>query len=98
MRRLGLDDVGFGALDECHHIVTLGLWDVKGAEGRMEMAQERRPVSVTDPHALVRSLHVPSGVIHRTTRARTEKTDRQLLFTLYAVLAAILPKTPQAGV
>ena len=61
-------------------------------ERGIDVAQEHLPVALVDAEPAMRQLHLASHVVERAARGRTQEVDEQLLFTAYAVLAAMLPE------
>src|SRR6266481_1625614 len=59
------------------------------------MTQEHAPVAVADAHASVGAHHVPAAIVHRSTRARAEEIDEELLLAHDAVFPAMRPEPPE---
>src|SRR5690242_16470968 len=59
------------------------------------MAEEHGPVALADPHASVAKGHVPAPVVHRSTRARAEEIDQELLLALDTVDPTMGPEAAE---
>lgn len=72
---LFLNDVGSRAFDKSKDFTPLLFGNLKSIQSRMQMAEEFLPIPETNSHPLVRSRHIPAGVIQGASSTRAKKID-----------------------
>jgi hypothetical protein len=85
----------FETLNKRDHVALFGLRNLELRQGRGSMTEEHIPVAIADAHASVDEQHVPTAVVHRSTRARAEEIDEQLLLAHDTVFPTVRPEAPE---
>jgi hypothetical protein len=62
------------------------------------MTEEHVSVALASAHAPVSEHHVSAAIIHRSTGARAEEVDQELLLALDAVFTAMRPEAAELGI
>ena len=72
---LFFNDGGSRAFDKSKDFMSFFFGNLKSIQGRTQMAEEYLPILGTNFHPLVRSRHIPAGIIQGPSSTRAEKID-----------------------